>query len=539
MSTTARGDVRSAVEFEGAGQSATSIKAIEDHLKGIATTSQTTEQRLRGMARAGEESKNALLRIGEAFTPFRRNIEVVNQIRGVMNLFVGAARSAASVIANLAERTPRTKTELDRLKTAAGQLTDEFVRGLDTGGRFSGMFTSMAGGMGGAADAARTLGAGISGLITGLGELNRIVGAAQTGGLTVLLDYLRDVAMRGTERVERNLNTNPSDRGVAQARNFVFNEYAGAESEDLPRPGQGRGDHGAGSISPGGRPPRPRRPRGSRGATENYQDTTEYMFSAMDALFRAQEQLAQQTTDKVTGVAEASLEAQLAAQVAAQDAWMGRLDVTLQQEQSNHEARMAMLEAEAEAHNSLQEKARQEDAARNQRLMQNLQGFAAAAEGISGIFDTIAAAEEERGKNADGWRKAKGVAKGILYQLEAVAAAAQGALDIGESNYGGAASAFVAAAGFEAASIMAFRDLARTGGGGGGARTTAGSYTPTTPSRINTGGGEASGEPERVTVIGLGTTDADVAAAIVRANSAMLRAGKVPLRPGSGVGYQG
>lgn len=67
--TTARGDVRSAVEFEGAGASAAGIKAIEDNLRGIATTSQATELRLRGMAAAGDRSANALQNIGRSFTP--------------------------------------------------------------------------------------------------------------------------------------------------------------------------------------------------------------------------------------------------------------------------------------------------------------------------------------------------------------------------------------------------------------------------------------------------------------------------------------
>ena len=516
--TVARGDVRSRVEFEGAGDSAAGLQRIESSLK--------------AMGKAGQESANALQRIGAAFTPIRRNAEVINQIRGVFNMATQAVVSTGRAIADLAERTPRTKTELDRLRTSTNQLLSEFTRGLDTGRRFSGMFSDMSGGMAGAADAARTLGAGISGLISGLVEMNRVIGAAQTGGLTVLLQAGVDAAMSATRRVERSLG----EGGPSGPRNFVYDPNAGANTETLARPGQGAGDHGAGSRR-WGPAPRPRRSGGGGRGAGGPVDTTEFMADATERLMATQEAFRAQAEADAEFMADATEQLFEAEQELAQQR-IDRAASVREYEQADHERRMGYIEELKEREAAEAEAQRDRDEARRDRIRKTFSDISGIASGLGTIFEQIADSEEERGKKADGWRKAVGVANGILSAIKAVEAAGAMGLAIAESNYLGAAAAAESIITYGLASGYYFSKLAGTGGGAGvSVPSSAGTFTPTQPQAAAPS--ETATDDRPIVVLGIGNTDAGVAAAMARANEQLLRSGRTPLRGSTGVGYQG
>ena len=76
---------------------------------------------IKSMGEDAKRSASSLEQIGKSYTAFRRNVESFNQLRGVFSTFINVARSAAQAIDTLAQRTPRTRQELDRFKTTAGQ----------------------------------------------------------------------------------------------------------------------------------------------------------------------------------------------------------------------------------------------------------------------------------------------------------------------------------------------------------------------------------------------------------------------------------
>lgn len=522
--TVARGDVRSAVTFEGTDTSAAGLQRVEE--------------RLRAIAASGDRTAKSVSSVERAFTGVRGAAMGVQQVYGTVMMVAGQYRRILGMEARLlgeiiehdrelSAASQQLNRDMERLATSfsggvreGGHLLDT-IRGLD---QVANSLTDTSSAAGYALDQLfaperlREFASNWAAMMNGNPLLATVLGYALEYGAERLQSGA--VGTAGLERIqnEADFGTSPdtSARDAIRAARERERELRGQQRRSRRGGGGGGGRNQEAEAREARREAEAMIEESERLLDEWEQQSiaeAEFMADATETLFRAQEELAQQRIDKVAEVHEAEVAA--------------------------HEARLAMMEAEAEAHNSLTEKAREDERARNESMMRNLDGFAQATDGIAGIFDRIADSEEERGRKSDGWRKAQGVAKGILYQLEAVAAGAQAAMDIAESNYGGAAAAIVAAAGYEAASIMAFRDLAQSSGGGGGARVSAGSYVPTTPSRVSSASDRSDERPERVTVIGLGTTDADVAASIVRANYSLLRSGRAPLTPGSGVGYQG
>jgi hypothetical protein len=120
---TERSEVRTRITIDNAGKAQTDIAGVEKHLK--------------DMAQAGKVSASALERMQAAFSPLRRNLEMINQIKGVFSAATGAAGSFVDIVRNLAGRTPDTTRALSDLDRATNSLVDQFARGLNEGNRFS------------------------------------------------------------------------------------------------------------------------------------------------------------------------------------------------------------------------------------------------------------------------------------------------------------------------------------------------------------------------------------------------------------------
>jgi hypothetical protein len=156
---------------------------------------------------------------------------------------------------------------------------------------------------------------------------------------------------------------------------------------------------------------------------------------------------------------------------------------------------------------------------------------------MGAVFDQVAQSIEEEGKNADGWRKAQGLAMGIMYTIKAIAAAAEMGMAIASQNYAGAIAAGSSIVTFGLAAAMSYSKLAQTGGGGAPAAAATGRFTP---SALPSASGEAPGSGEiNVKLYSLGFGDSDVAASMEKANWNMLRSGRVARRPGRSVGFSG
>jgi hypothetical protein len=463
-----------------------------------------------GIKSIGDDAKKSaysLEEVSRAFTPFRRNLEVVNQIRGAISLFVGAARTAGQVIGELAERTPRTRLELERFQAATGHVADEFVRGLDSGRRFSGMFNDMAGGMTGAADAARTLGVGISGLLSSLGELNRMIGAAQTGGLTVLLQAATDAAMRNTENVERYLG----EGGPSALRDFVFDPNAGAE--DIPRPGSGRGDHGAGSSRWHDTPARRRSGGGGRGSREFFSEA---------------------------GASGGASGAQLGIEAAIADQYRAQLellrDMNRERDTAQEKAdmfRRSQAEAEEERRNRFEKEREQiSDAidkeielARNRRefINEQMSSISTLAGAVNGLGKAVASAYEAMGGSSEKAKKVEGAFVVAYSSVMAALELAESIRAFAKQDYVSGALHLIGMAAYIAAAVEAGSQL------GGGAAKTPSAQTSYTPARTE-GLGAPSGEQQGNTIVNQyswGRSRAEAAVAVADIEYEGARTGRV------------
>ena len=129
-----------------------------------------------------------------------------------------------------------------------------------------------------------------------------------------------------------------------------------------------------------------------------------------------------------------------------------------------HEAALERIQRTREAEQEL-----------HRERMASLQTTASAASAMGQIFGMIADAQEKESKAADGWRKAQGVAMGVMYGIKAGAEVAEAVASFASQNYPGGAMHLVSAGLFTAQSIAAFTELAQTGGGG--SSTSAGAAT--------------------------------------------------------------
>jgi hypothetical protein len=238
----------------------------------------------------------------------------------------------------------------------------------------------------------------------------------------------------------------------------------------------------------------------------------DFMYEATQRLFEAEQGLTQQRIDKASAVRE--------------------------YEQADHERRIERVNELKAAEIAAAEAIRQKDEERRKRVSDTFQGLTGIAAGLGDILETVASNQDEQSKKADSWRKAVGIAKGTLYAIEAVAAAAQMGMAIAEQNYLGAVAAGEAMVNYGIASGYMFSKLAGSGGGGVAAPTSsAGTFTPTRPQTETPTQTVTDERP--IVVLGLGNTDAGVAAAMARANEQLVRSGRTPLRGSTGVGYQG
>ncbi len=463
------GQVRIPVTIDKAEQA---IRELKNVSKGIA-----------GLGTDAKKSTYALEEIGKSFTPFRRNLEVVNQLRSAFNMAAQAVRVTASAVAALAESTPRTAAALGRVRVATSGLVSEFTHGLDTGGRFSGVLNALSGDMTGTADAARTLGDGIGNLIVGLEGLNRVAGILQTGGLSAVLGLIRASAMAGTENIERYLNTNPTDRGTEASRNFAFNPNAGLSSEELTRPGAGRGDQGSGSSRWGDTSTSSRRSGGGRGASE--------FFSEAGASGGAAAALGTETA-----IAE-----QYAAQAEALREVFANLDAIAALEQRRLDAASLSREVEREQADKSKEQLtqqmeiEQELAARREEWSS---GFIASVGSIANaaqnLGKSVASAYEAMGGSSEKAKKVEGAFVVAYSSVMAALELAESIRAFAKQDYVSGALHLVGMAAYIAAAVEAGSQL------GGGAAKTPSAQTSYQAARTE-GLGAPSGEQEGKTIV--------------------------------------
>lgn len=130
----------------------------------------------------------------------------------------------------------------------------------------------------------------------------------------------------------------------------------------------------------------------------------------------------------------------------------------------------------------------------HERLMNNFELAAGFVSEMGAIFGAIADAEERAGRSGDAWRKAQGVAMGIMYAIKAGAEFAQATADIASQNYLAGAGHIAAGVQFGVQSGLSFSQLAQSGGGGLAApQKSSGSYVPAESSRVSSGGERSQG----------------------------------------------
>lgn len=531
------GDVRSRVDFEGTDVSAAGLQRIEQQLAQLIPVSTRTEQAFQQVNRSmqaqvaqGRQVADSLERIKTAFTPLRVSLETVNQLRAAFGQWTQAVRATGQAIEWVIGHNQDLTRDMDQLESAADRVADAFARGVDKSGELGDSMRLLSTGLWGLENAAAQAGEQLH---------NAIEAAAQAAGTVAgspaLGQLLAWAAAEGIHAIApgRRATVRPKE-GEAS-----FTEAFGAVGEAVAGAAEGSAAEARERAS--------RRGAGGGGSRPQYITDEQLLeeLSGLAARAQASMEAAGETFHDFLGELQedgAEMAERADERLAQIEEEAQRRKIELQEEA--HERQMAMLEAEAEAHNILAEKEleraelqRQADEERFDRLKANLSALSTASEELGGIFEQIAEAEEERGENADGWRVAVGVAKGTYYAIEAVAAAAEAAREGMHQNYGGMAEGIISAAGLAAASGYMFSKLARTGSSGV-TGPTAGTFTPTTPSRIEAE--ETGDEPdEPIVVIGLGTSDAGVAAAMVHANEALLRDGRTPMRGARGVGYVG
>lgn len=469
---------------------------------------------IKSMGEDAKRSASSLEQIGKSYTAFRRNVESFNQLRGVFSTFINVARSAAQAIDTLAQRTPRTRQELDRFKTTAGQVADEFVRGLDSGRRFSGMFTEMSSGMTGAADSARTLGEGISALVSGLRELNRVVGALQTGGLTEFFGAIRRRAMASTENVERLLNTGSGMEGGASAEGWRYNPNAEAE-ENLPRPGSGAGDQGAGSRRWGDTRTR-RRGRGGGGGSMSSAEAEAARWS--EAKEREQVEL------------ESSIAAQYRAQGEALREVFSSLDSIAALEQRRMDATRLNAEVMREEADKTKEQLTQQMEIERELAEQREEwaskfvgSVGSIANASQGLAKSVIGAYEAMGGSSEKAKKAEGAFVVAYSSVMAVLELAESIRAFAKQDYVSGALHLVGMAAYIAAAVEAGSQL------GGGAAKTPSAQTSYTPARTE-GLGASSGEQQGTTIINQyswGRSRAEAAEAVADIEYEGARTGRV------------
>ncbi len=208
-------------------------------------------------------------------------------------------------------------------------------------------------------------------------------------------------------------------------------------------------------------------------------------------------------------------------------------------EQEQHGLRLERLQELQDADREAAQKAIQHQEERFQKAQDSIGQIGQAVSALGDIFQMIADNQEEGSKKADAWRKVVGVAKGTYYAIEAIAAAAEAAKQGASQNYAGMALGIISAAKYAVASGYMFSKVAQTGGGGTVAESSAGVFTPSQPDRVNREETEDAELGRPITVIGLGNSDAGVAASMARANKELIRSGRPTLTSGAGVGFSG
>jgi len=109
--------------------------------------------------------------------------------------------------------------------------------------------------------------------------------------------------------------------------------------------------------------------------------------------------------------------------------------------------------------------------------MANFAAASGAVNAMGQIFGMIAQAQDAESEAADQWRKAQGVAMGIMYGIKAGAEVAEAVASFASQNYPAGALHVISAGLFTAQSVAAFSQLAQSGGGA--ATTTGAAAAPT------------------------------------------------------------
>jgi len=319
-----------------------------------------------------------------------------------------------------------------------------------------------------------------------------------------------------------------------------FREIAGAMEPEAIAPGITQTGGASGTGAPKTRqetpPPRTRRGGGRRPLPRGA-DTGEFMAEATAAIMAERQAAVEGETKAYQEQLRVVREIYEAQREALRETFDG-IDSENERRERLHERNLERVQEQREAAaKAFQEQIRQEEE-RRERIVGNMQSLAQGASMLGEIFQEIADNQEQNTKRADAWRKIVGVAKGTYYAIEAVAAAAEAAKQGASQNYAGMALGIIAAIKYGVASGYMFSKLAEGGGGAGIAASSAGTFVPTQPDRVAPPTQVERG-PERVVVLGLGNTDAGVAAAVYRANRELVRSGRTPVGTSKGVGYMG
>lgn len=266
-------------------------------------------------------------------------------------------------------------------------------------------------------------------------------------------------------------------------------------------------------------------------------DTSQFMYEATESL-RA-EALANLNDENKAYEEQIDLVGRLYdEQSRALDRVFEQLDANHEKEQAMHDMRMDQLDEYGDAMSKFHAEQHRAEQARWESAQRGIGQLGEGVGLLTEIFQTIADAQDEETEKADKWRKVVGIAKGTFYAVEAVASAAEAVKQGASQNYAGMALGIAGAIKFGIASGYMFSRVAQSGGGGDIASSSSGTFTPTQSGRVSRQS-ESSEKSEKITVFGLGNTDAGVAAAVYRANRELIRSGRHPVGSSGGVGYYG
>jgi hypothetical protein len=84
---------------------------------------------LKDVGDSGKKTADSLSEIQKAFTPMRRSMELVSNLRSALGMLSSAATTAVNAIKAMVERVPMASREMDRMTSAADNLFTQFSEG--------------------------------------------------------------------------------------------------------------------------------------------------------------------------------------------------------------------------------------------------------------------------------------------------------------------------------------------------------------------------------------------------------------------------